>query len=143
MATYDADPDPGETLVTADPSLVTYTHIMYALHMLAVVIGVFTAASIIGMFLFSLPSIIAVVMNYLRRSEARGTWLESHFRWQLRTFWFAALWVVASCLAFGLLIVILVGYVLILIALAIIGVWVAYRMIRGWLALRDHRPAPL
>lgn len=142
MATYDADPDPGETLVTTDPSLVTYTHIMYALHMLAVLVGVFTAASIIGAFIFSVPSIIAVVMNYLRRSEVRGTWLEPHFRWQLRTFWFAALWGAASFLAFGLLIVILIGYVLILISLAIIGVWVAYRMIRGWLALKDSRVVP-
>ena len=57
-------------------------------------VGVLTSATIVGHFLFGVPSIIAVIMNYLKRDEARGTWLESHFNWQLRTFWFAALWVV-------------------------------------------------
>jgi uncharacterized membrane protein len=44
---------------------------------------------VLGSFLFGWPSIIAVIINYVKRSEARGTWLESHFDWQIRTFWFA------------------------------------------------------
>ena len=74
------------------PSLVTVTHLVYALHALSLLIGVTTAASIIGAFVFGVPSIIAVVINYVKRGEARGTYLESHFRWQIRTFWFALLW---------------------------------------------------
>ena len=62
-----------------DPGLVTYTHIIYGLHALSVLIGVTGPATVIGSFVFGLPSIIAVIMNYVRRSEARGTWLESHF----------------------------------------------------------------
>jgi uncharacterized membrane protein len=75
-----------------EPSLVSYTHVMYALHGLAAAIGIFGSATIIGQFVFGLPSIVAVIMNYARRSEARGTWLESHFSWQLTTFWSAVLW---------------------------------------------------
>src|ERR1700692_1273094 len=76
-----------------DASLVSYTHIIYALHSLSVLIGLTSAWTIVGSFIFGLPSIIAVIMNYARRSDVRGTWLESHFRWQIRTFWFGLLWV--------------------------------------------------
>ena len=55
-------------------------------------VGVFTSATVVLSFVASLPSIIAVIMNYARRSEVRGTFLYSHFSWQIRTFWFAALW---------------------------------------------------
>ena len=75
---------------TPDPSLISYTHIIYALHALSVVIALTSAASVIGSFIFGLPSIVAVVMNYMRRKDAVGTWIDSHFRWQIRTFWGAA-----------------------------------------------------
>jgi len=90
---------------TPAPSLVTVTHLVYALHALSLLIGVTTAATIVGAFVFGVPSIIAVVINYVKRSEARGTYLESHFRWQIRTFWFALLW----CVIGGMVIVTLVG----------------------------------
>src|SRR5437763_3374389 len=94
-----SDPDPEMTVAVApiDESLLSYTHVMYALHSLAVLIGVTTFHTIVGSFIGSLPSIVAVVMNYARRSATHGTFLESHFRWQLRTFWFAVLW---ACLSF-------------------------------------------
>ncbi|MGZ9257764.1 MAG: DUF4870 family protein, partial [Candidatus Binatia bacterium] len=78
-----------EILIDANPapSLVSATHLIYALHALSLLIGITTAASIIGAFVFGIPSIIAVIINYLKRAEARGTFLESHFRWQIRTFW--------------------------------------------------------
>lgn len=75
---------------TPDPSLINYTHIIYALHALSVVIALTSAATVIGSFIFGLPSIVAVVMNYLRRKDAVGTWIDSHFHWQIRTFWGAA-----------------------------------------------------
>jgi uncharacterized membrane protein len=80
-----------ETLIDAKPapSLVNVAHLVYALHALSLLIGITTAATIIGAFVFGLPSIIAVIINYLKREEARGTFLESHFRWQIRTFWLA------------------------------------------------------
>src|SRR3954454_13390551 len=75
-----------------NPSLVSYTNVIYALHSLSVLIGLTSAVTVVGSFVFGIPSIIAVIMNYARRSETRGTYLESHFTWQIRTFWFAALW---------------------------------------------------
>jgi uncharacterized membrane protein len=119
-----------------DESLVTYTHIIYALHALAVVIGLTTMHTIVGSFVGGLPSIVAVIMNYARRSATRGTYLESHFRWQIRTFWFALLWAVVC----GVLMLTIIGIPLAFLGLAALGVWIAYRVIRGWLALRDGRP---
>jgi uncharacterized membrane protein len=83
-----------------------------------------------------MPSIIAVVINYLKRGEARGTFLESHFRWQIRTFWFALLWGMLG----GFLFVTLIGIPLAFAVFIGAGVWVIYRVVRGWLALRDRKP---
>jgi uncharacterized membrane protein len=118
------------------PSLVTVTHVVYALHSLSLLIGVTTAASIIGAFVFGVPSIIAVVINYVKRGEARGTYLESHFRWQIRTFWFALLWSIIG----GMLFITLVGIPLAIGVFFAAGVWAIYRVARGWLALRDQKP---
>jgi uncharacterized membrane protein len=119
-----------------DESLVTYTHVIYALHALAVIIGLSTFHTIVGSFVGGLPSIIAVIMNYARRPATRGTYLESHFRWQIRTFWYALLW---ACVC-GLAMITIIGIPLALLGLAATGIWIAYRVIRGWLAIRDKRP---
>ena len=118
-----------------EPSLVNVTHLVYALHALSLLIGITTAATIIGAFVFGMPSIIAVIINYLKRGEARGTFLESHFRWQIRTFWFGLLW----CLIGGFLFVTFVGIPLAIVVFIVAGLWVIYRIARGWLALRDRR----
>ncbi len=117
------------------PSLVTVAHAVYALHSLSILIGVTTAATVIGAFVFGLPSIVAVVINYAKRDEARGTFLESHFRWQIRTFWFALLW----CLIGGALFVTLVGIPIAVAVFLGAGIWAIYRVVRGWLALRDRK----
>ena len=125
------------TPVTDPPSgLVTVTHCVYALHSLSLLIGVTTAATIIGAFVFGVPSIIAVIINYVKRGEARGSYLESHFRWQIRTFWFALLW----CVIGGMLFVTLLGIPLALTVFFAAGLWAIYRITRGWLALRDRKP---
>jgi len=123
-----------------DESLITYTHVIYALHALAVLIGISTAHTIVGSFVGGLPSIIAVIMNYARRSATRGTFLESHFRWQIRTFWYALLWAVLIVLASAPFMPILIGFGFAIVGLWALGIWIAYRVIRGWLALRDRRP---
>src|ERR1043166_9914914 len=86
-------------VVASDSSLVTWTQVIYALHAFSLLTGILGAATIVGAFLTGWPSIIAVILNYVKRSEARGTWLESHFRWQIRTFWLGLLWV-TLCLLF-------------------------------------------
>ena len=118
------------------PSLVNTTHLIYALHALSLLIGITTAATIIGAFVFGLPSIIAVIINYLKRDEVRGTFLESHFRWQIRTFWFGLLW----CLIGGFMFITFIGIPIALMIFVGAGVWVIYRITRGWLALRDRKP---
>jgi len=128
------------TTVAVDPRHVGYTHIMYLLHAVSVVIGVTSAAFIVTAFVFGLPSIIAVIMNYARRDQVRDTWLESHFRWQRRTFWFALLALVVSSLMFWPFVIILIGIPLLLLSYFAIGVWTIYRIARGWLALNRLRP---
>lgn len=118
------------------PALVTVTHLVYALHALSLLIGVTTAATIVGAFVFGLPSIVAVIINYVKRGEARGTFLESHFRWQIRTFWFALLWCVIGAMLFATFI----GIPLALVVFFAAGVWSIYRIARGWLALRERKP---
>jgi len=130
------------TTVTADPALVGYTQWIYALHALSILIGILSSAWIVTMFVFGLPSIAAVVMNYLRRNEVRGTWLDSHFSWQIRTFWFALLWLVAATLLFGPFVLIFIGIIPLFISYGLTGLWAVYRIARGWLALRDGRPLP-
>ncbi len=118
------------------PSLVQLTHLIYGLHALAVLVGVTSAASIAGGFVFGLPSLLAVLLNYLKRGDVAGTWLESHFRWQIRTFWFTFLWLVV----YGLLIITIIGIPVAWILIALLGLWVGYRVIRGWLALFREQP---
>ena len=123
-----------------DPSLVSYTHWMYALHALAAIIGISTAAFIATAFVFSIPSIIAVIMNYVKRDQVRGTWLDSHFSWQLRTFWWAALWIaVIAVISAPLVLLFGLGLITMWIGISLVGLWILYRVIRGWLALKDGR----
>ena len=122
-----------------DPSLVTTTHITYALHALGLAIGAFGASTVVGAFLFGWPSIIAVIVNYVKRGDARGTWLESHFTWQIRTFWYALLWAGVVFVMGLLLVVVLVGFAIWAVGLFALGVWAIYRIASGWLRLNDRR----
>jgi uncharacterized membrane protein len=123
---------------TTQSNLVTWTHIIYALHAASLVTGIIGAASIIGAFLIGWPSIIAVILNYIKRDNARGTWLESHFRWQIRTFWYGVLWV-ALC---GIFVVFTLGLGILLVwlPLGITAVWFIYRVARGWMSLSHGQP---
>lgn len=117
-------------------------HIVYALHALGLVIGAFGAASVLGSFLFGWPSIIAVILSYLKRGEARGTWLESHYDWAIRTFWFALLWAVLVALVSIPLAVVLVGIGTWVLGMFLLGLWAIYRIARGWLRLKDGQAMP-
>jgi uncharacterized membrane protein len=118
------------------PSVVLVANLVYALHTFAIVAGVIGTATVVGSFVGSIPSIVAVILNYVKRRDARGTWAESHYRWQIRTFWFALLWIaVAWALVFTLV------FIPISIGIAVtITLWVVYRIGKGWLRLRDHAP---
>jgi uncharacterized membrane protein len=125
---------------TAEPrhALIVLTHVIYGLHAVSLLTGIVGAATIVGAFLTGWPSLIAVILNYAKRSETRGTWLESHFRWQIRTFWYGLLWVVLC----GVFIVLTLGIGMLIawLPLLVVGLWFIYRIVRGWLALADRRP---
>jgi len=123
-----------------DPSLITTLHVTYALHAAGLAIGAFGASTVIGAFIFGWPSIIAVIINYVKRGDARGSWLESHFDWQIRTFWWAALW---ACVVFlvsvPLILLLGLGLLTMAIGLFALGCWAVYRIARGWLRLNDRK----
>ena len=127
-----------------DAGLVSYVQVIYGLHAFAVLTGIFTSSTIAGRFLFGLPSIIAVIMNYARRSETHGTYLESHFHWQIRTFWYALLAMAITLLISApLILAVGLGILTAMAGFGIIGIWVIYRVARGWLALRAGTAMPL
>ena len=117
-------------------SALVAAHIVYGLHSAAIVLGIMGSATVIGGFLGSLPSIIAVIINYLKRGSARGSWAASHYRWQIRTFWFALLWLLIGVL----LIVTVIGAPFGLGLLVVVTLWLIYRIARGWLRLLDRQP---
>lgn len=101
-------------------SLKTLTMVIYALQAAGFFVG--------------LTWIVAIVMNYVKREDVAGTLLESHFTWQIRTFWFGLLWGVVG----GILMLILIGWLVWIAA----GVWIIYRIVKGWLNLNDGKPMP-
>lgn len=119
--------------------MMTITHVIYGLHAFTVITGLLSPMLIVTAFLTGWPSILAVVLNYIKRGEARGTVLESHFRWQIRTFWFALLWTVIA----WLLVFTLIGIPLAIAIVSIAGLWVLYRVVRGWLRLNDKLAMPV
>jgi uncharacterized membrane protein len=118
-------------------SLYNWTQLIYVLHAFSLLTGIVGTATVVGAFLTGWPSIIAVILNYVKRSEVRGTWLDSHFSWQIRTFWYGLLWV-GACIAFNVL-TFGIGILIAWIPLAIVTVWFVYRVVRGWWRLRDGR----
>ena len=125
-----------------DEGLVAWTHVIYGLHAIAVLIGVTSAVTVVGAFVFSLPSIVAVVLSYLKRGEAQGTFLESHYRWLIRTFWFAVLWGAIAVVVTLVLVLTIVGILVAWLPVLVVGVWLIYRVARGWLALKDKKTLP-
>jgi len=111
----------------------------YALHAFSALTGLVSSVLVLTAFLTGWPSIIAVILNYAKRAEVRGTWLDSHFGWQIRTFWFALAWLLAGAVAF----VTFVGIPVALVVWIGTGMWVLYRIARGWMTLSAGKPMPL
>jgi uncharacterized membrane protein len=128
-----------DTPAPATEGMVTLTYLIYGLHALSAIGGLLSPAFVVTTFLTGWPSIIAVIINYVKSGDVRGTDLESHFRWQIRTFWFALLWAIVALLLaitfFGIPIAFVVAW--------IAGLWVLYRIGRGLLRLLDKRPMPV
>ena len=129
---------------TQDPSppapegQVAWTYVIYGLHAVSALGGLLSPALIVTAFISGWPSIIAVIFNYVIRADVRGTYLESHFRWQIRTFWFALVWVLVALL----FVFTFVGIPFAIIIAWAAGLWVLYRIVRGLLRLLDQKPMP-
>ena|SRR5512135_1920099 len=102
-------------------SLKTLATVIYALYALSLFAGI--------------TAIVAIVLGYIKRDDARGTWLESHFRWQIRTFWWSVVWMVVGWIAW----IILAGW----LVWGVAGIWFIYRIAKGWLNLNDGKPMAL
>jgi uncharacterized membrane protein len=103
------------------------------LNSLKTVATVVYALQAVGFFI-GITWIVAIVMDYVKKDEAKGTWLESHFRWQIRTFWFGLLWGVLG----AILLLVLVGWFVLLAD----AIWIIYRIVKGWLNLAENKPIP-
>jgi len=110
-----------EIVVSSDAqlkSLQSLTQVVYILYALSYFTGV--------------TAIVGIIINYVKKDDVAGTWLESHFRWQIRTFWFSLLWAVIGWLT----LLILVGFVILFANFC----WLIYRIVKGWLNLNDNKP---
>jgi uncharacterized membrane protein len=126
----------------AESSLVRTLHIVYALHALGLALGAFGAATVLGSFLFGWPSIIAVIVSYIYRGDARGSWLESHFAWAIRTFWIALVWAALVFLISLPLTLVVIGFGTMAVGFFLLGIWAVYRIARGWLRLNSRQAMP-
>ena len=105
------------TMNSADDNLKNLTQLVYILQAISLVVGV--------------TSIAGIILNYLKRDEVKGTFLESHFNWQIKTFWYMLIGVIVG----WLLALVLVGF----LVWAAVGLWYIYRIVKGWLALNDGK----
>ncbi|MDX8400196.1 MAG: hypothetical protein R8K20_08095 [Gallionellaceae bacterium] len=99
-------------------SLKNLTQVVYILYALSYFTGI--------------TSIVGIIINYVKKDDVAGTWLESHFRWQVRTFWFGLLWAIIGTASMFLL----VGFAILFANFC----WIIYRIIKGWLNLNDNKP---
>lgn len=132
--------NPTDSMIIREPEqrLVTMTYVIYGLHLFSAVTGVLSSAFVVTAFLTGWPSIIAVVLNYIYRDDTFGTYLDSHFSWQIRTFWFAALWYVIAIILF----LTIIGFPVAFGMMLFTGLWVLYRIARGLLRMSEQRPMP-
>ena len=131
--------DPRAPQVMPTSGMVTLTHVLYGMHAFSALMGMLGPMFVVTAFLTGWPSIIAVIVNYVKRSDARGTFLDSHFSWQIRTFWYAVLW---SVVAF-LLAITVIGIPFAWVLAIVVGIWVLYRLIRGWITLANGGLMPV
>jgi uncharacterized membrane protein len=119
-------------------SLVLLVFFIYGLHAFSALTGLLTPAFIVTAFLTGWPSLLAVLLSYLKRFSAQGTYLESHFAFLIRTFWLALLWLIVA----GLCMITLIGFFPGVGIILIVGLWVLYRLLKGLSYLLDENPIP-
>ena len=107
------------------------TPVETGLQRLAMIVYGLQAASLLT---GSLTLFAGVIINYVRMEDVQGSWVESHFRWQTRTFWYTLLWLVIGSVTT----LILIGWAILLAA----SLWLIYRIVKGWVYLNEQRAMP-
>jgi uncharacterized membrane protein len=123
-------------------SLISTTLVVYALFGAAAIIALLSSGFPLMAPLFGIVGIIGIILAYVKRSEATGTWLASHYRWLIRTFWYSLLWGCIGAIIFVLLAIILIGLVIGYVIWVATTIWVLYRLIRGYVLFKESRPIP-
>ena len=134
---------PGSTAPGAPPSsLVSTTLLVYALFGVAAVVGLVSSGFPLMAPLIGVVGIVAIVLAYVKRGEAAGTWLESHYRWLIRTFWFSLLWGAIGAVVFVLLLIVVIGVFIGYLIWVATTIWVLYRLVRGYTLFNQSKPVP-
>jgi uncharacterized membrane protein len=114
----------------------------YALFGTAAVIALFSSGFPLVAPLMGLVGIAGLIVAYVKRGDAQGTWVASHFTWLIRTFWYSLLWGVVGAVVLVVLGIILIGIPIAFLIWAVASIWVIYRVIRGYLLFKESRPVP-
>jgi uncharacterized membrane protein len=131
----DAEAAPANTPVSA-------ALLAYALFGVAAVVGLVSSGFHLIAPLMGLVGIAGVIVAYVKRSDAAGTWVASHFRWLIRTFWYSLLWAAIGWTVLLTLGLILIGIPIAIALWAAASLWVLYRVIRGYLLFKDSQAIP-
>ena len=142
MAEYHVTPTPDTGIAPVDPP-VSAALLAYALFGVAAVVAIVSSGFPVAAPLMGLLGIVGLIVAYVKRDDAQGTWVASHFRWLIRTFWYSLLWGVIGGIVFVVLfLALLLGPLLAIVIWGVTSLWVLYRVIRGYLLFKDSRPIP-
>jgi uncharacterized membrane protein len=134
-------PAPAPGTVTNGPP-VSAGLLAYALFGAAAVVALISHGIPVAAPLMGIVGIAGLIVAYVKRDEARGTWVESHLRWLIRTFWFSFLWAIVGGMVLVTLGLIVIGIPIAFLIWAAASIWVLYRVIRGYLLFKDQKPVP-
>ena len=129
-------------VTTTSPLPITAALIVYLCYGIAAIGGVIWYGLVMFAPLFAIAGIVGIVIAYVKRGEAQGTWLASHFDWLIATFWWSLLWSLIVGVVGGILLIVLIGFLILPVGLAIVSIWVIYRVVRGYLAFQKSEPLP-
>ena len=127
---------------TPSPSLISTTLLVYALFGVAAVVGLVSSGFPLIAPLTGIVGIVGIILAYVKRGDAAGTWLESHYRWLIRTFWYSMLWGAIGAVIFVLLAIIVIGLFIGYLIWVATTIWVIYRLLRGYVLFNQSKPVP-
>jgi uncharacterized membrane protein len=133
-------PDAGPAAAGGPP--ISAGLLAYALFGTAAVIALVSSGFHFVAPLMGLVGIAGLIVAYVKRGDAQGTWVASHFTWLIRTFWYSLFWGVVGGIVLLVLGIILIGIPIALLIWAVASIWVIYRVIRGYLVFKESRPMP-